>query len=170
MIRIFTAIDLPEDIKDSLTTIRSKIKGAKWVRREQMHLTLSFIGEVSEFKLKEITKALDQITFHPFSLKLQGVGHFAFKAFWAGIVPSEDLSLLKKKVDQSLGGDVDSGKFTPHISLARLKGAAHEDLALLLEQFSLFESREFKIERFKLFSSNLTPNGAIHSVESEFFL
>ncbi|TDJ07367.1 MAG: RNA 2',3'-cyclic phosphodiesterase [Deltaproteobacteria bacterium] len=173
MIRIFIAIDLPEDIKGSLTSLRSKIKCANWVKREQMHLTLTFIGEVSEFKLREITEVLNQISFHPFSLKLYGVGHFAQKVFWAGINPNEDLGLLKDEIDQKLLGigiQLENKSYKPHIALARLKGSKADDLAKLLEQFSLFESREIKVDKFILFSSTLTPKGAIHSVESEFIL
>ena len=96
MIRIFTAIDLPKDIKDSLNSLRSKIKGARWMGPDQMHLTLSFIGEVPEVKLREITEALDQVSCHPFSIKLQGVGHFGLKAFWVGATLNDDLSFLKE--------------------------------------------------------------------------
>jgi len=172
MIRIFTAIELPEDIKNSLSSIRTKLKGAKWVNREQMHLTLRFIGEVSEFKLKEITESLNQVSCEPFSINLQGVGHFNSNVFWAGVRPCIDLSFLKEEVDKKLtqlGLTLENKKYFPHITIARLKGVSSQDLATLLEQFVLFESREFKVVGFKLFSSNLTPAGAIHSVESEFF-
>jgi 2'-5' RNA ligase len=168
MIRIFTAIDLPLDIKNSLNSLRCKIKGARWIGPDQMHLTLSFIGEVPQGKLREITETLDQISYHPFSIKLQGVGHFGLKAFWVGVALNDDLSFLKEEIDQKLKGlgiEIDSRNFRPHITLARLKDAG---LANLLEEFSLYESREFEVDKFILYSSNLTQAGAIYSIESEF--
>ena len=171
MIRIFTAIDLPEDIKGALNSMRSTIKGARWMGPDQMHLTLSFIGEVPQVKLREITEVLGQISYHPFSIKLQGVGHFGLKVFWVGATLNDDLNFLKEEIDQKLKGigiQVDIRNFKPHITLARLKGAGSVDLANLLEQFSLYESREFQVDKFVLYSSNLTPTGAIYSVESEF--
>ncbi|RLA61899.1 MAG: RNA 2',3'-cyclic phosphodiesterase [Epsilonproteobacteria bacterium] len=170
MIRIFIALDLPADIKDAITSLKSKIKGAKWANREQMHLTLRFIGEVTEFKLKEIVEALDQISYHPFSLKLKGVGHFSSKVLWVGVVPCEELEILKDKIEKKLlaqGFKAELKNFKPHITLARLKGG---NISEFLEMHSLFESSEITVEEFILYSSNLTPSGAIHTVESKFCL
>lgn len=175
MIRIFTAIELPEDIKDSLTSLKTKIKGAKWVDRAQMHLTLSFIGEVSEHVLKEIKNELESLELNSFKIKLKGLGFWQSngipKVIWVGVDPNDNLNLLKEKIDQHLkniGVLIDKKKYIPHITLARVRGGNLKDLAQMAEGHSLFETREFSVNEFILFSSKLTSKGAIHSNESVF--
>lgn len=74
--RLFVGIDLPEEIRDQLKSLCCGLPGARWVKPEQLHLTLCFIGEVDGTTFLDIKEVLSEITFAPFSLQLRGVGSF----------------------------------------------------------------------------------------------
>jgi len=173
MVRIFVGIKIPEDIKNLLSTLKRKIKGGRWLRKDQLHLTLSYIGEVSEFDLERIKNSLNGILSHPLNLRLNGVGNFSTKALWAGISPSKELSLLKKEIDKRLKSEninLDKRKFIPHITLARIRNGKVEEIADFLECFCRVKSDEFEVNKFVLFSSKLKKDGAEYLIESEFSL
>ena len=172
MPRLFTAVDLPEPMKESLASMSFGIPGAKWIASEQLHLTVRFIGEVDGALFRDIKNILDGVSFTPFSLQLKGVGYFpprgAPRVLWVGLQKSEPLLVLKKKIDQALcrvGVEPDSRKFSPHITLARLKNSPPQKIANFLSGNGLFSQEPFQVEDFKLYSSILSPKGAYHKVE-----
>src|SRR5262249_58011503 len=88
MIRLFTAIELPESVRLQLSLLQGGMPGARWVSSENMHLTLRFIGEVSEAVARDIDDMLADIREPSFSLALRGVGEFGRnegRALWAGV-------------------------------------------------------------------------------------
>ena len=172
MPRLFTAVDLPEPMKESLASMSFGIPGAKWIASKQLHLTVRFIGEVDGALFRDIKNILDGVSFAPFSLQLKGVGYFpprgAPRVLWVGLQKSEPLLVLKKKIDQALfrvGVEPDSRKFSPHITLARLKNSPAQKIANFLSGNGLFSQEPFQVEDFKLYSSILSPKGAYHKVE-----
>ncbi|RMF13690.1 MAG: RNA 2',3'-cyclic phosphodiesterase, partial [Alphaproteobacteria bacterium] len=106
MMRLFVGIELPETVRRSLGLLRGGIRGAKWQRDDQFHLTLRFIGEVPPSHLEEIVRALAGIGFSPFDLRLAGVGLFGNerqpRLLWAGVEEPEPLRHLARKVNQAL--------------------------------------------------------------------
>ena len=103
---------------------------------------------------------------------MKGVGHFpprgAPRIIWAGLEKSETLMFLRKKIDTALlqiGVTPEKRKFSPHITLARLKNTPPQKVARFLSGNGLFSQEPFQVEDFKLYSSTLTPKGAIHKVE-----
>ena len=172
MPRLFIAVDLPDAIKKNLESMFFGIPGARWVALDQLHLTVRFIGDVDGSLFLDIKNALVETSISPFNIQLKGVGHFpprgAPRVIWVGIEKSEPLQLLRKKIDGTLlkiGVKPEKRKFSPHITLARLKNTPPQKVANFLSGNGLFSQEPFQIDDFKLYSSTLTPKGAIHKVE-----
>jgi len=170
MIRLFVAIPLPETVRRRLAGLCSGVRDVRWVAEENLHLTLRFIGEVEEPQAVDIAAALHGVRGGPFPLALTGVGHFEsgrrVRVLWAGVEPSAALTMLQERVESALrraGVPPDSRRFTPHVSLARLKAAPPRRVGTWLEAHSLFRTEPFLVERFVLFESYLAHSGAIHS-------
>jgi len=174
-IRLFIAIDLPRKIIDLISDMSSAVPGSRPVPPEQLHLTLRFIGEVEHGLFHDIQEQLLQVPFTPFHLTLQGVGHFPPRGkprvIWVGLAPSGDLARLKTRIDNQLklcGLGPEIRKFSPHITLARLKDPSVMRVSQFIAGNNLFKSPEFPVSSFHLYSSHLTKNGAIHTIEASY--
>lgn len=171
MIRLFVALDLPDLVRERLAALQGGVPGARWSRAEQMHLTLRFIGEVAENVAHDIDDALASIRAPAFSLELSGVGEFGGKnprALWAGVKSSEAVLHLQRKVEtalQRIGLPPEPRKFSPHITLARLKAAPREKVVQFLTHGSLFAAVPFPVNQFVLYSSHLSQSGSIYHPE-----
>src|SRR2546427_3256401 len=98
MPRLFTGIEIPPDIGQSLATLRGGLSGARWIDPENYHLTLRFIGDVDGATARDFTLALSEIVAAPFELRLNGLGSFGGgkpRAIFAGIVPCDGLDALR---------------------------------------------------------------------------
>jgi 2'-5' RNA ligase len=177
MHRLFVAIDLPESIKKNLETMFFGLPGARWIALDQLHLTVRFIGGVDGGLFHDIKNCLEEIYTSPFDLQLKGVGHFPPRGkprvIWVGLERSEPLQLLRKKIDTALmkvGVEPEGRKFSPHITLARLKNTPLNRVTNFLAGNGLFSQEPFRVEDFVLYSSTLTQKGAIHTVEKVYSL
>jgi 2'-5' RNA ligase len=175
MIRLFVAIDVPDQARRDLTALCNGVPGAKWVQPEQMHLTMRFIGEVDGAKGRDVASALGEIDAPSFELGLAGVGSFgdrrAAKVLWAGVQAGPELARLQSKIEtalQRIGLPPERRKFHPHITLARLNGAPEQRVAEYLRAHSAFASPPFEAESFVLYSSFLSQSGALHRVEASY--
>lgn len=175
MIRLFVAIDLPETVRLRLGALRGGLPGARWVAGENMHVTLRFIGEVAYAQAREIDGELAAIRDPCFDIQLDDVGFFgkprAARAVWAGVRPCESLSRLRRKVDAAVaraGVAPEGRKFSPHVTLARLKRSPPERLERFVAEHAGFRAPAVPVERFLLYSSHLAPAGAEHMVEAEY--
>ncbi len=175
MIRLFVAIDFPEDVKKMLSAMCYGIPGAKWIPEEQFHLTLRFIGEVDGGVFRDVMDTLAELRSAPFSIRLRGLGHFppckAPKVLWVGVDPGAEVSLLRDRVESKLvrlGLEPEKRKFSPHVTLARLNDVSFDRLTRFLSGNAMFTSEEFVISEFHLYSSVLTPKGAIHEIEASY--
>src|SRR5687768_16177431 len=129
--RLFVAVDLPDDVKNALESLRSDVPGATWVKRQALHLTLQFLGDpIPSERLSEITSALETVRVPPFDMQLKGVGRFpsnvrqSARVLWAGVAPNPTLTGLHWQVTQamsSIGFSAEDRQFSPHITLARFK-------------------------------------------------
>jgi len=171
MPRLFTALEIPRDATLSLTLLRGGLPGARWVDVENYHLTLRFIGDVEGHVADEIASALDRVNRPAFSLALSGVGAFGGKkphSIWAGVTPSPDLFALQAEIEricQRLGLPADHPKFTPHVTLARLKNANLDQLAQYLSTRGNFATMPFQVNRFVLMSSRDSVGGGPYVIE-----
>ena len=175
--RLFVAIDPSEAVRTQVLGICCGLPDARWTEPEQLHLTLCFIGEVDGATFLDISEALARITAEPFSLQLRGVGFFPPRRLprvvWAGIEKSEPLMTLQRKITTrlfQLGVTLENRKFTPHLTLARLRETPPAKVGRYLEANGLFSSASFVVERFLLYSSILGRKGASHLVEQEYVL
>ena len=106
MLRLFVAITPPDEIKDQIVTMQSGLPDARWIRRENLHLTMKFIGEIDNNLAEDIHYALSRLNFENFSLRLQGVNTFRSRklarSVWIGIEPSAPLKILNQKIESNL--------------------------------------------------------------------
>ena len=169
--RLFVAIALPDSVARSLLQLETGVPGARWSTREQLHLTLRFIGEVDSRDASAIDDALSAISAPGFALQLKGVGEFGGKnprALWAGVAPNQALLHLQRKIEtalQRIGLEAEQRRFTPHVTLARLKAVPRGRVMDFLVDHALYASAPFEVGEFVLFSSALTPNGSIYVPE-----
>jgi len=173
-IRLFTAIDLPEPVKNALTILCSGVPGAKWVKRDQMHLTLRFIGDVDEKQFTSIRDVLGGIQIAPFQIRLESVGQFppkgAPRVLWVGVQAPDILGMLYQQIESaltSLGLEPENRPYSPHITLARLKTAPPPDaMRTFFSRHAQFQTGSIPVDSFILYSSTLTPNGSIYRKEA----
>jgi 2'-5' RNA ligase len=176
MPRLFTALEIPRDAALSLSLLRGGLPGARWIDVENYHLTLRFIGDVEGHVADEIANALDRVRRPSFSLSLSGVGAFGSKkphAVWAGVSASPDLYALQAEIEricQRLGLPADPRKFSPHVTLARLKNGAPQDVAHYLSARGNFATMPFRVGRFVLMSSRESVGGGPYIVEEAWTL
>jgi RNA 2',3'-cyclic 3'-phosphodiesterase len=174
MHRLFIAIDLPEPIKMRLADLCSGLPDAKWVKHDQMHLTLHFIGDVDESGFVAVKSALTMVAASPFSLHLEGVGQFPAKGkprvLWVGIKAPPLLTDLYQSIMASLIAlslPPPDHPFSPHVTLARFKTPPPpENIRPFFAQHDAFKTEAFSVTEFILFSSTLTPRGSIYSPEA----
>ncbi len=176
MPRLFAALAIPDDIAPSLARIQAGVPGARWQTREQLHLTLRFIGEVDGRGAAAIHDAFQGIEAPAFELALHGTGAFGAKhphALWVGVRPNEALLHLQRKIEtavQRAGLAPDRQKYTPHVTLARLRGAPLGRVMDYLTDHALYDSAPFAVNGFILYSSLLTSDGSIYRAEHAYRL
>lgn len=159
MIRLFVGLGLPETVRGHLRLLCGGVPGARWSEPENLHLTLRFIGEVSEDVAQDIDAALAQIHAPAFSLTLTGVGMFGGskgRQLWAGVADTPALLHLQAKCESALvriGLAPEGRSFLPHVTLARLKDAPLARVTRFLEEYSLFRAPSFPVSEMVLFAS-----------------
>ncbi|MGH7930283.1 MAG: RNA 2',3'-cyclic phosphodiesterase [Candidatus Binatia bacterium] len=175
--RLFVAVPVPEDIRERLALLCAGLPSAKWVSPENMHLTLRFVGNVDGLQASDIDSALSMVRGEGFMLTLAGLGQFSegqkVRSLWVGAESNPLLMRLRDKVEHAVvraGLPPESRKFKPHITLARFQSNPGAKLGAYLAEYSLFRASPFAVQRFALFSSFLTRNGAIHSPEAYYSL
>ena len=174
--RLFVALSIPDAVANTMFLIQSGVPGAKWQTREQLHLTLRFIGEVDGLQANDIDDALSAISAPPFTLALKGVGEFGGKnphALWAGVSDAAAVNHLNRKIEtalQRIGLAAEERKFIPHVTVARLRAAPTGKVLDWLTDHALYQSTAFDVADFALYSSTLTPNGSIYVPERVYAL
>ena len=172
MPRLFVAVDLPEATKDRVLSLREHdLPPGRWTRREALHLTLHFIGDVPEAVARAYQRALAQVEASSFDMRISGVGQFPIEArprvIWAGVENRPALRVLYEAVGAALESEGfirERRRFHPHITLMRFKKPprrGHASRWINAQQD--FYAEPFKVERFVLYESELRPSGAVYS-------
>lgn len=172
MPRLFVGIDLPSEIKLKLGSLCVGLPGARWVDPGNFHLTLRFIGEVTDAAVIDIDAALMRIGTSRFMLTLAGVGYFGKRTVWVGVEDAPLLMMLQGDVEsalQSAGLAPEVQPFFPHVKLARLRRPGRRFRDFLTENAS-FRSEPFEVEQFSLIESQLTKKGSIYSYRTDYAL
>ncbi|MDY0275556.1 MAG: RNA 2',3'-cyclic phosphodiesterase [Desulfomicrobium sp.] len=174
--RLFVAIELPESTKNILAKLQHALPGMTWAQVLNIHLTLRFIGQVGPEQKVHILEGLEQVRVEPFFLSLSGLGIFLKKShavLWVGVARSPALLGLKKEVDNSLerfaGLAVEQGRFTPHITLGRMKKPNKKVLKEFIAQYSDTMHGIFSVDCMTLLQSILTADGAVHVVAARYY-
>ncbi len=176
MTRLFVALEIPEDIGDALATLQYGVEGARWRPIENFHLTLAFIGDTDRHGLDDACTALAGIESPGFDLSLSSLGHFGERkprALWVGVSPSPALLHLQSKIEIALrrsGFDLENRKFTPHVTLAYLKGTRRDVAASYCAVNSMFSAGPFSVNAFHLYSSTLGGEGSHYKIEASYAL
>ena len=174
MPRLFTALEIPADIAFSLSLLRGGLPGARWIDPENYHITLRFIGDVDAMIADDIANALHQISRPSFELALDGLGAFGNRrvhSLWAGLKPAPALNDLQAELErdlQRIGLAPEHRRFTPHITLARLRGASEPDIAAYLSLRGNFQIAAFPVGRFVLLSSRASRGGGPYVMEETY--
>lgn len=170
MYRLFTALSLPEVAADALAQLQSGVDGARWVAPENFHLTLQFMGETDKHGLADIHSALQGVSAPAFDLTLSGCGFFGEskpRALWVGTAANPALGHLQAKVATALGRAGFPGekrKFSPHVTLAYLNGAAPTAVASFAASHGLFSFGPFPVGEFHLYLSHLGGEGSHYEI------
>jgi 2'-5' RNA ligase len=178
-IRLFAAIDIPDDVAERLKALQKGVPGAKWRPRENLHLTLRFFGEIAEPVADDIDAGLDTIAgaHAPFSLQLKGAGAFGGAdphALWIGVADNPALTRLASDCERAArraGLKPEPRKFTPHVTVAYLTGAPLDRVHAFETRLGLFETPAFLVERFGLYSSVVRRSApSLYRLEAEYAL
>lgn len=174
MPRLFTALEIPRNAAMSLSLLRGGLPGARWIDVENYHITLRFIGDVDGRTADEIVERLDRIDRPEFQLRLEGIGSFGSKkphSVWAGVTQTPDMFALQGEIEricQRIGLPPDPRKFTPHVTLARLKSSRVDDVVHYLSGRGNFHTQPFTVSRFVLLSSRESVGGGPYLREEIF--
>ena len=180
-IRSFIAIELPEGLKSKLSQIQTQLKATghapvKWVDPYSIHLTLKFLGNINANKVSEITGIIESASqgVSPFQLEVKDLGAFPNlrrpQVIWVGTTGELSmLSQLQQRIEsglEPLGFARESRKFTPHLTLARLRERVSPDeqqnIGQLVASIEFGEAFIFTVEHVSLMKSQLTREGAIY--------
>jgi 2'-5' RNA ligase len=177
MLRLFVGIPFPPELKLRLSQLCAGVPGAKWVDPGNFHLTLRFIGEVGEDLAADIDAALSRLRARPFVLQLAGTGVFGNggmpKSLWVGVERNQPLAALRDKIEQALvrtGLPPEPRKFSPHITLARLKHPAADRIGAFLAASAQFRAEPLEVDRFSLIASLQTKAGSVYEDQADYRL
>lgn len=175
MTRLFVALALPDAALDALRPIMAGLPGARWEPRENLHLTIRFVGEVDGGAFADIAEGLAEIAAPAFDLQIKGVGHFDDKrrvhALWAGLAPSPPLKHLRDKVESLLvraGLEPERRKFMPHVTLAKLRDTPSDRVAAFQAHHNLMALAPFRVGEFHLYSSRPGKERAAYRIEASY--
>jgi RNA 2',3'-cyclic 3'-phosphodiesterase len=180
-IRAFIAVDIERTeivakLEEVQREIRSSEADLKRVEKENLHITMRFLGDISPSMAERVVYALKGVKFEPFAASLHGIGVFPKMSFprviWAGVKKGEDNLIdiyrqLETGLDQ-VGFRPEHESYTPHVTLFRVRSGRHrESLVEVLLKNQETEFGEFDIRAIQLKRSILTPKGPIYSTIGE---
>ncbi len=174
MPRIFTGLEIPSTVSASLGMLRGGLPGARWIDPENHHITLRFIGDVDERTAHEVAHLLDGVRRRPFELRIEGLAAFggrrprAVVAEVAAVPALVELQAEHERLMQRIGRVREGRKFSPHVTLARLRDTTSRQVADFLAARGGYRSAPFMVGRFVLFSARASVGGGPYLVEADY--
>jgi RNA 2',3'-cyclic 3'-phosphodiesterase len=165
MPRLFTGLEIPRHVADSLSMMRGGLPGARWIDPENYHLTLRFIGDIDDALARDIAGLLGRVQRRPFELRLDGLSSFGGRkprALVASVTAVTPLLELQAELEP------EGRKYIPHVTLARLRDTSSWQVADYLSARGHFRSASFEVSRFVLFSSRSSVGGGPYVVEADY--
>ncbi|OVE78401.1 2'-5' RNA ligase, partial [bacterium F16] len=170
---LFIALALPDPLKKDLKHMTDHgIRGVRWSKLNQLHITLHFLGDTKASLIPKLMEELSQIKVECFQLTLNDCGFFPGyevpKVFWLGLEDSTPLKQLHEQVQESLISlnlTPERRPFNPHLTMARMNEDYHSrrSNAHIFELAESFMDRSFEIDAFHLYSSDLQQGGSCHT-------
>ncbi len=179
MIRLFTALSVPDDVAEALARRQTGLPGASWRTSDQLHITLAFYGEIDERRADDLSIELERAaTGGPFEISLSGVGAFGdghrTHAIWAGVEANDRLSVLAgrcRSAAERAAITIERRDYRPHLTLAYLTaGADPARVGAWIADHNLLQSPPIRVDRFSLYSSVLGRGGSRYDLEREYVL
>jgi len=176
--RCFIAIHLDDAIKSQLASAQAyfaDLRGkVSWTKREQMHLTIKFLGEVPDERIKPVTDVLRTcaVQVDPFEFPVEQLGCFPasgsqLRILWVGVSAPAELVKLNDLLQQSyveLGYPAENRKFTPHLTIARVRHTNNADAyRTVIARHDDFSAGSQQAESVILFRSDLRATGAVYT-------
>ncbi len=177
-VRSFIALNLPEDLKNSLQNLQDELRNqtdcVRWVKPNTIHLTLKFLGAIAESQVALIAGIFADIAtgVKPFTLDVAGVGAFPnprnAKVIWIGLNdPAQTLVLFQKRLEDALaaiGFPPEKRRYEPHLTLGRVKERRGiRDIERLIERYNNHHLGCFTADTLVLYQSDLFPDGPVYS-------
>jgi len=173
MPRLFTALEIPSEIVQSMAMLRGGLPGARWIDPENYHLTLRFIGDVDDALAEEIADLLSKVERPTFDLRIDGLDSFggnrprAVVAAVSAVAELVELQADHERIMQRVGLEPER-KYKPHVTLARLRDTSSRQVADFLSVKQPFRSPPFSVSRFVLYSSRTSVGGGPYVIEAEY--
>ena len=174
--RIFVAIDLPDDIRarirELMDLLRSAAPGLRWSRPEGLHITLKFAGEISEAQIEEARRGLTGLPpAAPLPISIAGSGFFPSakrpRAFWLGVKAGQELPLLAAQIDAEMSRiniPTETRPYTPHLTMARADGSVNlKQLEDQLARIGQLDLGTFTAKEYFIYKSTLSRGGSIYT-------
>src|SRR6266849_4275569 len=179
--RLFVALAIPAAVREKLAellgSLRTVSPQTRWVRPENLHVTLKFIGEIPETKLDAIQSALAAVrSDQPVAIDFRGLGFFPNekhpRVFWAGIEASPNLKTVAADIDkatETVGIPREQRAFSPHLTLARFEPPRLPDkLRAAIQEHAARDFGCLRTNQFHLIESKLKPSGAEYTTVESF--
>ena len=174
MPRLFTGLEVPRPVATVLASLRGGLNGARWITPDHYHITLRFFGDIDTKLARELDQVLAQSLHEPFTVMVSGLRIFGGdrpRALVAEIAPLPallELQAEQERLARRLGLATETRKFTPHITLARLRDANAYQVAGFLSAFGGFPPLPLTVDRFVMFSSRDSIGGGPYVIEATY--
>jgi 2'-5' RNA ligase len=165
MIRLFTALEIPDEVAEKIAPLQRGLDGARWIERPDLHITLRFAGDIPNDVADDFAAALDEIPVEPFEVELDGLGEFGGKrphTLYVGVKPSEALLVLQARHESAArraGLKPETRNYTPHITIARMSRVETSTVYDFIAAHSPFVAPVFTVSHFTLFSARASTGG-----------
>jgi 2'-5' RNA ligase len=184
--RLFVALEIPSEVRSNLELLMKELralpvppsvaKQARWVRPENLHVTLKFLGEVAREQLEAVENTLSSVKSQAIELSVRGIGFFPSerrpRVLWAGAQAPPSLAALAGEIDQALaklGFERETRAFAPHLTLARFEPPrASKELQAAAQARAGCEFGVLRTREFQLLESKLKPGGAEYTTLRSF--
>jgi 2'-5' RNA ligase len=174
MPRLFTGIEIPPPIAQGLSMLRGGIPGARWIDPANYHMTLRYIGDIDGATARDVMQILGGVRRRSFDLVLNRLDQFGGRkprAIFAGASPTPALNELQAELErllQRIGLPAEQRKYSPHVTLARLRDSTAQQVAESLASRGPFRTPPFPVSRFVLYSSKASTGGGPYVIEAAY--
>jgi len=178
-LRVFLALDLDEPIKSQLLRLQERLASVgadvRWVKSEHIHLTMKFLGDVSDSTAADVCRLCRNVAaeFEPFEFEVRAAGCFANhglpRVIWVGVEdPSGSVRRLHERIEKTLaplGLRRERRAFKPHVTLGRVRSVRNAiELRAEVAKNNHFQAGIAQATEITIYSSQLGPEGPVHTV------